>query len=113
MTKAAMQWASVVSQQTELEANVEEIKEALQAQWGDGTADIAFVFVSPHFSEQYHVLPARLREVIPARVLVGCSGGGVVGIFHQNRSLPANLDAPEFQVPVRSQTSRLVRPPDL
>lgn len=84
-----MQWASVVSQQTDLEANLEEIRDALQAQWGGGTADIAFVFVSPHFHGQYDVLPARLREVLPARFLVGCSGGGVVGNGRELERQPA------------------------
>ena len=78
MTK--MQWANALSTQASLESAVAEVVERattiLQA-----PADLAIVFISAAFTSDYpRLLPLLKEKLTDIKVLVGCSGGGIVGI---------------------------------
>ncbi len=46
---------------------------------GDATTDLALLFASHAYAPEFPELVARTREATGARVLVGCSGQGVIG----------------------------------
>ena len=80
MTKSSdsMQWTSALSTRPFLEAAVEEVVVQAQAALQD-PADLGFVFISSAFASEYSRLLPLLREKLPGVVIVGCSGGGIVG----------------------------------
>ena len=74
-----MRWASVVSDQQNLEAAIEDCASSIRQELGDDAPDLVVVFVSPHFSAQYDQVPTMIRDKLGAKLLFGCSGGGVIG----------------------------------
>jgi small ligand-binding sensory domain FIST len=75
-----MQWANALSTRPSLEAAVADVVERatslLQA-----PVDLGLVFISAAFASEYSRLLPLLRERLPGiRVLIGCSGGGVIGM---------------------------------
>ncbi len=80
-----MKWASAVSDQEILEQGMDQCVESALQSMGGSAIDLAVVFVSGHFSDQYPDLPAMLRDKIEAAggsaspLVYGCSAGGVIG----------------------------------
>jgi small ligand-binding sensory domain FIST len=73
-----MKWTSALSTRPSLEAAVREVVE--QAQRSLGTpADLGLVFISSAFASEYSRLMPLLEEQLSVPILIGCSGGGVVG----------------------------------
>ncbi|MCL1466321.1 FIST signal transduction protein [Argonema galeatum] len=77
-----IKWANALSTRPSLEAAVEEVVEraslSLQA-----SADLAVVFISSAFSSEYTRLMPLLQEILSVPVLIGCGGGGVIGVNRQ------------------------------
>jgi small ligand-binding sensory domain FIST len=75
----AMQWVSTLSTRPSLEAAIAEVTQrglaALQA-----PADLALVFISSAFASEYSRLMPLLQEQLPGVAIVGCSGGGIIGM---------------------------------
>ncbi|BAY15933.1 hypothetical protein NIES21_17540 [Anabaenopsis circularis NIES-21] len=73
-----MQWANALSTRPSLEAAVTEVVQKttslLTAQ-----ADLGLVFISSAFASEYSRLLPLLAEKISVPVMIGCSGGGVIG----------------------------------
>ena len=80
-----IKWANALSTRPSLEAAVEEVAEranlSLQA-----SADLAIVFISSAFASEYTRLMPLLQEVMPVPVIIGCGGGGVIGINRQGEA---------------------------
>ena len=74
----AVQFSSAVSTRHELEAACAEAAERAQAQL-TGKPDLCVAFVSPNTLGDPRRLPVLLHERLGPRVLIGCSGGGVIG----------------------------------
>ena len=74
-----MKWASAVSERPDLEEAMEEVAAEVRAELGDTRPDLAAVFVSPHHAQGYDRIGAMVSEALGASVLLGCSGGGVIG----------------------------------
>ena len=74
-----MKWSSKVSEEFSLTRAVDECVAHVRAELGDTPPDLAIVFVSPHHATEYALVPRLLKERLGARVLLGCSGGGVIG----------------------------------
>ena len=74
-----MKWASAVSERQDLEEAMEEAVAEVRAGLGDGKPDLAAVFVSPHHAQGYERVADLVAEALGPRVLLGCSGGGVIG----------------------------------
>jgi len=74
-----MQFASAISRDDQLETAIEETLETLAQQAPELSADIVFVFATPHhlkaLADQLPVIQKRLD----APTLIGCTGGGVIG----------------------------------
>jgi small ligand-binding sensory domain FIST len=52
-------------------------------------ADFALVFASAHFAPRAESLVANLKSAIGARVMLGCTGEGVIGPSHEIEDQPA------------------------
>ncbi len=74
-----MKWSSAVSDNPSLADAVAECAEELHADDDDQTPDLAIVFVSAHHSPVYESVPGLVRRHIGEPLLLGCSGGGVIG----------------------------------
>ncbi len=88
-----MKWASAISQQAELESAIDECAASLRSQLGESQADLAVVFASFHYSQNYDAIPDLVRVALggdasPPLVL-GCSGGGIIGDGKEVEQSPA------------------------
>lgn len=80
-----MQWANAVSTRASLEAAVAEVVEYASASL-QSPADLGFVFISAAYTSEYPRLIPLLQEQLPNTTLIGCGGGGIIGMnrqFHQ------------------------------
>ena len=84
-----MKWASHISTQETIEACVEEAVAALARQLAGRDADLTLVFVSPHFRTEYRAIPKLLKDRMPVGLLLGCSGGGIIGGGKEVEQSPA------------------------
>ncbi|MEB3290641.1 MAG: FIST N-terminal domain-containing protein [Leptolyngbya sp.] len=74
-----MQWANALSQRASLEGAVQEVVDSLKDRF-ETPPDLALVFISSAFTSEFPRLLPLLQERWPLPVVVGCSGGGVVGM---------------------------------
>ncbi|MCU0565853.1 MAG: FIST C-terminal domain-containing protein [Oculatellaceae cyanobacterium Prado106] len=77
-----MEWASALSTRPSLEAAVEEVVEQAQQRLKH-SADLGILFISSAFASEYSRLMPLLQERLSLPALIGCSGGGVIGVDHQ------------------------------
>jgi small ligand-binding sensory domain FIST len=73
-----MQWANALSTRPSLEAAVTEVIERATSQLTK-PADLGLVFISSAFTSEYSRLLPLMAQKLSVPVLVGCSGGGVIG----------------------------------
>lgn len=80
-----MRWANYLSTRPSLEAAVKEVVEktleSLQTK-----ADLGLVFISSAFSSEYPRLMPLLKTHLPETVLIGCGGGGIIGMNQQGEA---------------------------
>jgi small ligand-binding sensory domain FIST len=99
-TSPTMQWASAMSTRASLEGAVREVVEQLQRQF-DQVPDLGLVFISSSFTSEFPRLLPLLQEMWPIPHLVGCSGGGVVGMTSEH--VPREIEnAPAISLSVAS-----------
>lgn len=84
-----MQWASAISEQPSLEPAVAECSAAIQGQLNGAAPDLAVAFVSPHHRDSYAALPGLVLESLGRPLLLGCSGGGIIGNGQEVEQRPA------------------------
>jgi small ligand-binding sensory domain FIST len=77
-TRLPMKWVSSLSKRPSLEAAVNEVTAQVSAAM-DGPADLGLLFISSTFASEYPRLLPLIRERISVPVLIGCSGGAIVG----------------------------------
>ncbi|MBD2771730.1 FIST signal transduction protein [Iningainema tapete] len=85
-----MQWANALSTRPSLEAAVTEVVERSQSLL-TAKADLGLVFISSAFTSEYSRVMPLLCEQLSVPVLIGCSGGGVIGTT--NRGQTQELEA--------------------
>ena len=78
-----MKWASAVSEAKELEEAMAEAIASVQDGLGGARPDLAVVFASDHHRPGFSGIPERLGAELGARILIGCSAGGVIGGGHE------------------------------
>lgn len=84
-TTAQMRWVSTLSTRPSLEAAVTEV--VAQATTGLETpADLGLVFISSAFASDYSRLMPLLAERLSVRALIGCSGGGIIGMASEEEA---------------------------
>jgi small ligand-binding sensory domain FIST len=74
-----MEWATAISRETSLEDAIIESAGGLARTIGPGPVSLTFVFLTPHFAEDYPRLQDLLGRYLETEHLIGCSGGGVIG----------------------------------
>ena len=75
----SMKWANALSTRPSLEAAVAEVVEVATASI-QAPADLGLVFISSAFTSEYPRLLPLLAERLSVPVLIGCSGGGIIGM---------------------------------
>ncbi len=106
-TSQPMQWASAMSKRPSLESAVREVVEQLQATF-DGQPDLGLLFISSSFTSEFSRLLPLLQEMWPIPHLVGCSGGGVVGMTSEH--IPEEVeDAPALSLSVAALPDVMVQ----
>ena len=79
-----MKWVCALSTRPSLEAAVTEVVEQAQESL-QVPADLGFVFISSAFASEYSRLLPLLRDKLPDVPMIGCSGGGVVGVTQRGK----------------------------
>ena len=74
-----MKWGSAVSEDPSLRQAIAECAASVDSQLGGQPADLVVAFVSAHHSSEYDVVPGLLEARFGESVVIGCSGGGVIG----------------------------------
>ena len=74
-----MKWANALSKRPSLEAAVAEVVELAQSSL-QASADLGIVFISSAFTSEYPRLLPLLQERLSVPALIGCSGGGIIGM---------------------------------
>jgi small ligand-binding sensory domain FIST len=68
---------------------VPELIAAIRRQIPDGNVDLALLFMSPHFGESAEQHARAIRNELSPKVLVGCTGEGVIGSKEEIERSPA------------------------
>ena len=84
-----MKWASAISEQTNLEDAIKECIGILQTQMQDEVPHLAVAFVSPHHQAGYDRVSELIRQGLDSVVVLGCSGGGIIGNGQEVEQRPA------------------------
>ncbi|HLF06166.1 MAG TPA: FIST N-terminal domain-containing protein [Thermoplasmata archaeon] len=83
-----MRWASAISERVVIDEAIRDA--ALRVREGLGAApDLACVFVSSHFANEYEAVGPLLHKYLGPRALVGTSGAGVIGDGREAEHRPA------------------------
>ena len=83
-----MKWSSAVSERETLTDAFAECADKVLDELGGLEAHLIAAFVSPHYSAEYGALPALAAERFGNTLLVGCSGGGVIGASTEVENRP-------------------------
>ncbi|HEY9805274.1 MAG TPA: FIST N-terminal domain-containing protein, partial [Candidatus Obscuribacterales bacterium] len=74
-----MKWANALSTRSSLEAAIAEVVERAQSSLGV-PANFGILFISAAFASEYSRLMPLLQERLTVPMLIGCSGGGIIGM---------------------------------
>ncbi len=83
-----MKWSSAISEGTTLADAFDECAGKLEDGLGELTPDLVAAFVSPHYAPDYETLTMLAAERFGTALLVGCSGGGVIGAATEVENRP-------------------------
>jgi small ligand-binding sensory domain FIST len=84
-----MQFASALSRELQTDAAVTEVLQAVAQQLPEQHADVSFVFASPHHLKALQNLLPSVQERLSSPILLGCTGGGVIGDRREVENRPA------------------------
>ncbi|MEC4688553.1 MAG: FIST N-terminal domain-containing protein, partial [Nitrospirota bacterium] len=87
--RTALRFSAVVSRDTDAVQAGRDLSQATRRALGEGPADLAFLFFSPHYAEQSTDLTAAVRRELAPNLLVGCTGEGIIGGTEEIESAPA------------------------
>lgn len=85
-TSCPMQWVSALSTRASLESAIQEVAEQVVDRL-DASPDLGLVFISSAFTSEFSRLLPLLHERLSLPVLIGCSGGGVIGMTQEGYPL--------------------------
>ncbi|MBD0336997.1 MAG: FIST C-terminal domain-containing protein [Cyanobacteria bacterium Co-bin13] len=95
-----MKWASALSTRASLEGAVGEVVERIRDRF-TGQPDLGLLFISSAFASELPRLLPLLQEALPITALIGCSGGGVIGMSPDDLALEVE-DKPALSLSVAS-----------
>ena len=88
-----MKWASAISEQSSVESAIDECVASLQNQLGEAAPDLAVVFASSHYHQNFEAVPQLVRQGLGSGdgspLVLGCSGGGIIGNGQEVEQSPA------------------------
>ena len=84
-----IQWTNALSTRPSLEAAVAEVIDAVQRSLS-GNPDLGIFFISSAYTSEYSRLVPLLLEKLPLPILLGCGGGGIIGM---NADRPEEVEA--------------------
>ncbi len=84
-----MKWISTLSDAATLPQALEEVASAAERSLKEQIPDLCLVFISNHFQSGYETVIPFLKARLGPRVILGCSGGGVVGTGRELENCPA------------------------
>lgn len=84
-----MHWVSALSDAKTLPLALEETIHKIQESLDGQQPDLCLIFVSNDFRSGYESIPAAIQSALKPKVLLGCSGGGVVGESREVEHAPA------------------------
>ncbi len=80
-----IKWSNALSKRASLEAAVAEVVDRAQSALGI-SADLGLVFISSAYASEYPRLMPLLQEKLQLPALIGCGGGGIIGIDSQGEA---------------------------
>ncbi|HEY9706195.1 MAG TPA: FIST N-terminal domain-containing protein, partial [Allocoleopsis sp.] len=80
-----LKWANALSTRVSLEAAITEVVEKAQNSLSVN-ADIGLVFIASAYSSEYSRLMPLLQEKLSVPILIGCGGGGIIGMNSYGQS---------------------------
>ncbi len=80
----AMEWVNAVSSRPSLEGAVRDVVDQLRGRL-TGTPTLGLVFISSSFTSEFARLLPLIHDLLPMSALVGCSGGGIIGVDAEGR----------------------------
>ena len=83
-----MKWSSAISEGTTLAEAFDECASTLENELGELAPHMVVAFVSPHYAPDYETLTGLTAERFGDALLVGCSGGGVIGAATEVENRP-------------------------
>ncbi|MEK7748300.1 MAG: FIST N-terminal domain-containing protein [Nitrospirota bacterium] len=83
-----MKWASAITEIRSLPEALDDLARSIRNDLPEDI-DLAIVFVSPYYQNDFDALPSLLSDRLGCRVLVGCSAGGVIGGSREIERRPA------------------------
>ncbi len=84
-----MKWSSHVSEKTTVREAVTECIYEINRQLGGEHPDLAIVFVSKYFADDYWIVPRLISDRLDGVLVLGCSADGVIGGGHEVEHRPA------------------------
>lgn len=87
-----MQWANALSTRPSLEAAVTDVVQRAVSSL-TAPADLGLVFISSAFASEYSRLLPLLAEQLSVPVMIGCSGGGVIGTTTEGQTQEIEAEA--------------------
>lgn len=81
-----MQWVNALSTNPSLEKAIDEVVNKIKNKL-DGNADLGIVFISSAFASDYPRLMPILLDKLPLPCVIGCGGGGIVGMKNDYQPL--------------------------
>ncbi len=84
-----MKWISTLSDAASLPQALEDVASAAEHSLKGQNPDLCLVFISNHFQSGYETVIPFLKARLGPRVILGCSGGGVVGTGRELENCPA------------------------
>ncbi len=83
-----MHFASALSHESHPDAAVSEVIETIQQRLPEPQAHLSFIFASPHHLKALANLLPMVQERLSTSILIGCTGGGVIGDQHEVENRP-------------------------
>lgn len=83
---STMQWMNALSTKPSLEKAIDEVVEKINSSFTQ-IPDLGIVFISSAFASDYPRLMPLLMDKLPLPCVVGCGGGGIIGMTPQQKPL--------------------------
>lgn len=84
-----MLFASATTTERAVDEAIKVLLDQIVVQMKEQIPDLALVFLSPHFRLEASEIAARLYQALAPRVLIGCTGEGVIGREAELEAQPA------------------------